>query len=345
MSIGGGSPRTARVTIEEVTLSEADELIRDCEAYISQAKSSLSVLPFAAINEWRTKRKDEQLLQRFDALQPRIQASEKGLRAILEKTAEGKENVRKEARDLQLQLVACIEGFKDDLTKAEPVVDQLRDVVDMVSSQSSSVKFMLQFNDEVARQKMGEEALKERQALAPWSIRLPGASAAAMSNSGAFDVTADEDHVNLSGKLSTLRTMREQAMASLAIVLEQKEARTQSLSGCCSSKDAIEGILRRDLRSSSFPSPGGMGGPGGGDGSSSPNSAAAALASAAAALAASEDKRDRCAKILAASDLCVEKFDAVQKTSTESTLRLQKLVEIRERMNEIDEGLLSPSND
>jgi len=324
-----GSPRVARLTLEEEVLAEADDLFQSCESYITQAKSSFSVLPFAAINEWRTKRKDEHLSQMYDSLLPRIQASEKALRAILEKTAEGKESVRKEARDLQLHLTNCIEGFRDDLSESEPVVDQLRDVVDLVASQSSSVKFMLQFNDEVARQKMSENALKERQALAPWSIRMPNA-AAALGNIDAYDVSADADHINLSGKLQTLRNTREQAMSTLAVVLEQKEARTQSLSGCCSSKDAIEGILRRDVRSTSFPSPTG-----------SSNSGSDAASPFSPASGATDDKRAAVEAILTASDKCVEKFEQIQKTSVESTKRLQRLVEIRERINEVDSSLLS----
>lgn len=297
------------------TLSECDALLEDCEAYIAQAKSTLAVLPFAAINEWRSKRKDEHLLQLFDSLQPRVQTSEKALRCLVENSAEGKEALRKSAKDLQYQLASCIATNKEELSKSDPLVDNLRDVVDMVSSQSSSVKFMLQFNDEVTRQKISEVVFKERQAHAPWSIRLQS-SLAVMSSIDTLDVTTDEDHVNLAAKLSKLRSMKEQATNALAVVLEEKESRTQSLSGCCCSKDAIDGILRREGRAAS---------------SSDSNSSDPCP---------SPDTRiDNISKVLAASEACVRKFEESQKISFESTKRLQKLVEIRERINEMDSSL------
>lgn len=298
------------------TLGETDALLDDCGAYIAQAKSTLAVLPFAAINEWRSKRKDEHLLQLFDSLQPRIQTSEKALRCLVENSAEGKEALRKTAKELQHQLASCIATNKEELSKSDPLVDNLRDVVDMVSSQSSSVKFMLQFNDEVTRQKIGEEVYKERQAHAPWSIRMQ-CSLAVMSSIDTIDVSTDEDHVNLAAKLSKLRSMKEQATNALAVVLEEKESLTQSLSGCCCSKDAIDGILRREGRAAS---------------SSDANPSDPCPQSP-------DTRIDNISKVLAASEACVRRFEESQKISFESTKRLQKLVEIRERINEMDSSL------
>jgi len=304
------------MTMDEAIFFEADELLVECESYISQAKSTLAVLPFSAINEWRTKRKDEQLLQKADVLQPRIQASEKSLRTILETTAGAKEVLRNQAKELQLQLNSCIEKNKEELNNSEPLVNQLRDVVDIMSSQSSSVKFMLQFNDEVARQRISEEATRERQAQAPWSIRMPNSI---LSSGESFDVSGDEDHINLASKLAKLRAMREQAMATLAVVLEQKESCTQSLSGCCTSKDAIDGIVRRSVRSSS----------------SSESSSSAQVSPE------SPNSPDtlQVTKVLSSSEHCVEKFEAAQKAAGEATKRLQKLVEVRERILELEDSL------
>lgn len=294
------------MTLEEIVLSEADALFIECESYLTQAKSSLAVLPFSAINEWRTKRRDDQLVSLFDALQPRIQTSEKSLRDILERAAEKKELLRKRAKELQLQLASCIEFNRDQLSQSEPVVEQLRTVVDSVANESSCVKFMLQFNDEVSRQKLSEEALRERQATAPWATSLSAASALRLD---ALSLSEDEDHKVLAGKLSSLRNVREETMSELALVLEYKETCTQNMSGCSRSKEAVEQILRRDSAA---------------NGDSQP-----------VRLQHSQFCKD-CAGVFQSGEAVMAQFEELQATSSAGTSRLQKLVEIRERIIEMD---------
>lgn len=307
-STSSASPKAQFLSFDNAVLSEADSLIGDCESYIIQAKSSLTNLPFAAINEWRKTRKDEQLLLLFDSLQPRIQQSERLLREMLEKTSHTKQVLRKEAKDFQVQLEACIEHSKEELSKTEPVVDSLRDYVDLVSSASSSIKFMMQFNDEVSRQRICEQT--DTDAAPQLFFRQPS------SLNDNFDVSGDEDHVSLAEKLSTLRKMRERAMTGLAKVLQQKESCTQNLTGCTMSKDAIDGILKRDVGSQSV-------------GASSPRD--------------KELDARNIYKTYVAGEECVKRFDEAANTSSLASTRLQKLVEIRERLLEMDSTFERPS--
>ena len=306
--MSSSSPKISRASVrlsltpEEMVLSEADALFVECESYLTQGKSSLAVLPFAAINEWRTRRRDDHLVALCDALQPRIQASEKALRDILESTAQKKEMLRKVAKELQQQLCSCIEYNRAEICKSEPVVEQLRSVVDSVASESSCVKYMLQFNDEVARQKLSEEALRERQAISPWATGLSAVHSLKVDSS----VLEDEDHKLLSGKLSSLRTMREETTSELALILEYKETCTQNMTGCSRSKEAVEQILRREIGEAQVPE-----------------------------LEHSQFCKD-CTNVFHKGESVMVDFEHMQTTSAESTTRLQKLVEIRERIIEID---------
>jgi len=322
------SPRAARPGQPAAVLQETDELIAECEAFIGQAKSSLAVLPFQAINEWRTRRKDEQLMITYENIQPRIQQSEKALRDLLEQSAEKKQSLREQAKELQSKLGDCIDFNRGELEKSDPVLNQLRSVVDVVSNQSSSVKFMLQFNDEVARQKLSEESLKEK-SLAPWSVRMSFTSA--MNNVESFDVSKDDDHLTLSNKLSSLRTMREHAMSALAVLLEQKEMCTQNLSGCTSIKDTIDGILHRErtktwVANGNNASPLSSRGDAGGDD-----------------MGKSFEELSGSSVVISA-EACAQQYDEAQKLSAESTLRLERLVDLRERLSEIDASLSAASD-
>ena len=129
------SPRAARPGPVSI-LQETDELVAECEAFIMQAKSSLAVLPFQAINEWRTRRKDEQLMSTYENIHPRLQQSEKALRDMLEQSAEKKQSLREQAKELRSKLGDCIDFNRGELEKSDPVLNQLRSVVDVVSNQS-----------------------------------------------------------------------------------------------------------------------------------------------------------------------------------------------------------------
>ena len=149
----------------------------------------------------------------------------------------------------------------------------------------------------------------------------------ALNNVESFDVSNDDDHLTLSNKLSSLRTMREHAMSALAVLLEQKELCTQNLSGCTSIKETIDGILHRE-RTKTWVAHGSNG--------ASPQSS---RSDAGCNSIEKNFEELSGSSVVISAESCAQQYDEAQKLSAESTLRLERLVDLRERLSEIDSSL------
>jgi len=143
---------------EEAFRREIDEhvtLMNTCNAYIADANTELVTLPFSPfqrIRNWREKRKDDRLIIRHQQLQPQIQDAEMSLRNVLMNAMSLKDSLKAFAQECYTQLVACIDFTNKSLSMCEPIVEELRLVVDKVMSETLHLKAMLQFNVEIVKQ-------------------------------------------------------------------------------------------------------------------------------------------------------------------------------------------------
>jgi len=130
-------------------------LVDTCKAYIADANTELVTLPFSPfqrIRSWREKRKDDRLLVRHQQLQPQIHEAEITLRNVLMNAITLKDTLKSFAQECYAQLVACIDFTNKSLSMCEPIVDELRLVVDKVMLETLHMKAMLQFNVEIVKQ-------------------------------------------------------------------------------------------------------------------------------------------------------------------------------------------------
>jgi len=157
------------VGCDDIT-SAADSLLVECEAYMAEVKTQLITLPFSAfsrIKSWRVKRRDDRLCALYDALQPRIHSLEQALRKIIDDAVEKKSLLRISAGSVYMDLEEYIGFSQEKLAASEPLVGKLRDFVDSITTESSSLKSMVSFDQEILRQQLQETIVKNCYAQ-PW---------------------------------------------------------------------------------------------------------------------------------------------------------------------------------
>lgn len=146
----------AHLLVDFSAIEEADRLLEEGEAFLQQAANSpLFAFPIvgrvAGAMSWRARRKDSKLLSAYQTLHPRVLDGEKKLRNILGEVVEKKAVLRIQARHLQCRLISCVEHNKKLLKQSEEPMEELRDVIDVLSGESSVLKEMIEFNKELLR--------------------------------------------------------------------------------------------------------------------------------------------------------------------------------------------------
>lgn len=201
----------AHLLVDFKPIEEAEALLEECEQYIQQTKTALFTLPFvpafsrvaAGVRMWRTKRRDNKLIQIYNELQPRVVATEKSLRKIIGEVVEKKGALRVQARHLQVRLEACIKHNKMLLEQSEGPLEELRGIVNKLSGESTALKDMITFNKEVLRIKNVEQ-ISKGQNFVRWGSK-PNKKKSVME----VDLKQDPDHTVIETKLVTIREVRE----------------------------------------------------------------------------------------------------------------------------------------
>lgn len=197
----------AHMLVDFKPIEEADILLEECEQFMQQSKTSLYTVPILGftrvangIRSWRTKRRDTRLMVLYEALQPKVVATEKLLRRIIGEVVEKKTALRLQACHLKVRLEACIKHNRLLLEESDGPLEELRTIVNRLSGESTALKDMLTFNREVLRIRNVEE-ISKGQNFVRW-----GSKPAAKKKGGAeLDVKKDDDHSSIEAKLIVIR--------------------------------------------------------------------------------------------------------------------------------------------
>lgn len=195
----------AHLLVDYKPIQEADELLAECEQFIEESKEGMFILPFAAfsrvaanIKAWRAKRKDSKLITTYQHLQPRIASAEKNLRTVIGEVVEKKGVLRLQGRHLQARLESCVSHNKRLLQASDGPLEETRNFVNVLSSESTIIKDAMVFNTEVLRLKKLEEHAKNMSVLRwgkPRQQRTPQEP----------NLSKDDDHNSLEARLLTFR--------------------------------------------------------------------------------------------------------------------------------------------
>ncbi len=198
----------AHLLVDYKPIQEADELLAECEQYIEDSKSEVFTLPFASfsrvaanIKAWRTKRKDSKLLTTYHQLQPRILTAEKNLRAVIGEVVEKKGILRLQAKHLQSRLEKCVAHNQSLLRASDGPLEDTRNFVNTLSSESTILKEMMNFNTEVLRLKKLEEHTKNLSVMR-WGKPRHNRQVPEP------ELNKDDDHNLLEARLLTFRDVR-----------------------------------------------------------------------------------------------------------------------------------------
>lgn len=185
-------------------IEEADKLLAECEKFVQETKTEALipfVPPFAIIanniRTWRMKRRDTRLTGMFNALQPRIAASEKTLRSIIGEVVEKKAVLRVQARQLLVRLEECAKHNRQLLLSTAVPLEETRTFVNVLSSEAAVLKSMINFNREVLRLRAAQE-MSRSPALLRWGMQKARGGAE-------LDLSKDEDHVTVEQRLLKFR--------------------------------------------------------------------------------------------------------------------------------------------
>jgi hypothetical protein len=245
-------------------IDEYTELLDQCDVYLKDAKTELLTLPyspFKRIKSWRERRKDSRLLADMEKLQPRVTEAEANLRDILMKIMERKDLVRSMAQECYSQLLSCIDYTNKGLSHSEPIVEELRSLVDLITVETSDLKSMVLYNTDIVKQNRFELRLHAQTPSWARNTNTPGGGGGksrARTRLGRAHLIAIRDEVDkedcnddidnheILSRLVRLRKSREIAMERLSIALESKETFLNNLENCIESKNSLQGRVKKD---------------------------------------------------------------------------------------------------
>ena len=199
-----------------LNINNLDNLINESESFLlqiqqisletmnsSSSNSSSSVLQATKkFRQWRSKRRDEKLLLTMNALLPRIKSSEELLRDTIIQIVEKKLALRDQARHLKHRLDACIAYNAHYVDSQEEVIDEMRNSVNSLSTESAYVKAMVAFNVELVRQRV-METVRNNRTFVSW-----GSKAVLLRPISEQELSEDADHPTLMSRLNTIREVR-----------------------------------------------------------------------------------------------------------------------------------------
>jgi hypothetical protein len=194
-----------------MSLNNLDNLIHESELFLLQisqisqesSSDSSSVLQAAMkFRQWRSRRRDERLILTMNSLLPRIKLSEEYLRDSIIQIVEKKLALRDQARHLKHRLDACIAYNSHYIDSQEAVIDEMRNSVNALSTESALVKAMVAFNVELVRQKV-METVRNNRTFVSW-----GAKAVMLRPISEQELSEDADHPALMTRLNAIREVR-----------------------------------------------------------------------------------------------------------------------------------------
>ena len=196
----------AHMLVDFKPIEDADLLLEECEQFMQQTKTALYTVPILAfsrvangIRSWRSNRRNNKLMTMYEALQPKVVATEKVLRKIIGEVVEKKTALRLQACHLKVRLEACIKHNKILLEESDAPLEELRTIVNKLSGESTVLKDMITFNREVLRIRNVEE-ISKGQNFVRW-----GSKPAKKKSNPELDIKKDDDHTSIEAKLIVIR--------------------------------------------------------------------------------------------------------------------------------------------
>eukprot|EP01038_Epipyxis_sp_PR26KG_P010107 gene10107-13583_t len=308
----------AHLLVDFKPIEDADQLLGECEVFTVQAKQGMISLPFTipSLKNWRTKRRDNKLMIMYDNLYPRVLAAEKVLRNIIGEVVEKKIALRTQAKYLQIRLQTCIKFNRDILSISENPLEDMREFVNKLSNESATLKTMILFNKEILRIK-NIESISKGKSFVRW-----GPKPSMKKNVTEADLANDRDHQMIQLRLEQLRQVREKFVTCLGAILENRGTHLANLENCERSLEALNIIIKRGGATSY-----------GED--IDPN---------VGVLKFDHDRCSDCSYGYSITCDCTNHLAALQKQAVEANMRLQALVEMRERMTEVSDEISYASN-
>lgn len=206
-----GSGLGSSSSSDPISLTYLDNLIHESENFLQQisqisaqdSSTDSSMLQAAKkFRQWRSRRRDEKLLLTMNSLLPKIKLSEEYLRDLIIQIVEKKLALRDQAKHLKYRLDACIQYNSSYITSQEDTIDEMRNSVNSLSTESSLVKAMVAFNVELVRQKV-METVRNNRAFVSW-----GNKAVLLRPISEQELSEDADHPALMTRLNTIREVR-----------------------------------------------------------------------------------------------------------------------------------------
>jgi hypothetical protein len=349
VAFGADDDENLETSVGEVDITsvdEADQIILSCQSFLNLANSTMIALPFQAfsrIRHWRAKRRDTRLASNYDVLYPKVKSIEKKLRSALNTAIEKKNVLKYQAKYLIIRLEACIQHNKQLLETTTSPLEEIRDIVNMVSQELTLIKSMQAFNYELIRLRNIE--LIQSGELHPRSLTSGWHSSGIVRNIHRpltdIDLENDIDHQFLSTKLDSLREIRQNFVRVLAQMLEQRASYQANLEASETSFHQLMNLVRRDLDHEFYTDL--EGNPINGliqDPFSSRSSTdAESELSGAITMTYDHERCVDCSIGYRISDECIKNLSSLQQQAAQVNARLQVLVELRERMSEVATSL------
>ncbi|CAE7511811.1 unnamed protein product, partial [Symbiodinium microadriaticum] len=241
---------------EGTSFSSIDSLITECNNFLSQisqirdsleaGSGSKGIMQAAhKLRQWRSRRRDERLHSVMHSLLPRIKSNEEYLRDFIIQIVEKKLALRDQARHLKCRLEACINYNGDYIDGQEDLIEEMRNAVNSLSTESSVVKVMVSFNVELVRQRV-METVRHNRSFVSW-----GSKAVLLRPISEQELAEDSDHPALMERLNRLRESREQLVMQLSQLLETREAHIVNLDAATLLHKNLLDLLQNDGISSS----------------------------------------------------------------------------------------------
>ena len=161
---------------------DCDTLFTDCEDFLKLAnktiemsnnkgKFGLSKLVHAVpmtdkISKWRSKRKENDLFDTYDALNSRVEQMDIILNEIANSSATSTSALITQSVHLNVRLTACVEYNRGEVEKAKPLVAEGRAFLNKLKSTEKSLVAMIDFMEELDDLKRNEP-----QPYVPWALR------------------------------------------------------------------------------------------------------------------------------------------------------------------------------
>lgn len=167
--------------IDQRPLFDSDALMVDLDEFVVRAKTTIDFTrktsstkhakfnPLAMgdkINQWRAKRKGNELHDLFTGLISRAETVESGLKSLTDQSLNDSSTLILQAVKLKIRLNACIAHNVEGMNRHRPFMQALEQLLEDMQNRRADVAEMLDFLDEVNLLKESTES-----PFIPWALR------------------------------------------------------------------------------------------------------------------------------------------------------------------------------